>query len=163
MDRPRLRSRASTGRGNATMLEADLVRGALLPVMVAGAIAVYRTRRFITGRLMILIGTLHLSGLWVGREAVMRIIEGGWVNQADSAVGNLPARADQELVLWFTLWGLLTILLGQLLIALERNGMKPPASLGYQLFLLNVGCAILLPKGGFWWVLLPAFRIIRRR
>jgi hypothetical protein len=94
---------------------------------------------------------------------LIRIIAGGTINQADSAVGNLPAFADQELVLWFALWGVLTIVLGQTVVVLERSGARLPAWFGYELLALNLGCAILIPKGGFWWVMLPAYRIIRHR
>ena len=145
------------------MLEADLVRLALLPLMLAGTIYIYRSGRYITGRLMMLIGVIHLGGLWVGREAIARIADGGWIGQADSAVANVPGIADQELIFWFTLWGLLMILIGQLLNALEKNNARPPSWFGVQLAALNLGCAALLPKGGFWWVLLPAYRIIVRR
>lgn len=143
------------------MLEADLVKVAIFPLMVAGTIYIWRSGRYVAGRLMILIGLLHLSGLWVGREPLMRIIEGGLINQVDSAVGNLPAYADQELIFWFALWGLLMILIGQLLTVLERNGVRAPAWLGVELIVLNLGCAMLMPTAGFWWVLLPAYRIIR--
>jgi hypothetical protein len=94
---------------------------------------------------------------------VLGIITGGILNQADSAVGNLPAIAGQELVFWFTLWGFLMVLVGELLVLFERSGLTVPAWVGYQLLLLNLVCAVMLPKGGFWWVLLPAYRIIRQQ
>jgi hypothetical protein len=143
------------------MLEADIVRAAIFPLMLAGAIYIWRSGRRVAGRLLVLIGVLHLSGLWVGREPLRRIAEGGFFNQVDSAVGKLPSYADQELVFWFALWGLLMVLIGQLLIVLEGRGVRAPAWFGVELLVLNLGCAFLLPKGGFWWVLLPAYRIIR--
>jgi hypothetical protein len=143
------------------MLEADLIRAAIFPLTLGGAIYIWRSGRRVAGRLMVLIGILHLSGLWVSREPLRRIAEGGFFNQVDSAVGNLPGYADQELVFWFTLWGLVTVVIGQLLIVMERKGVQAPAWFGVELFVLNLGCAFLLPKGGFWWVLLPAYRIIR--
>jgi hypothetical protein len=144
------------------MLEADLVRVAIAPVMVLGAILIWRSKRYVVGRLLILIGVLHLSGGWVARQALERILENGVISQADSAVGKLPSYADQELVFWFLLWGLMTAALGQVLIMLEQRGVLPPRWWGWQLLILNLICAVLMPKGGFWWMLLPAGLIIRR-
>jgi hypothetical protein len=144
------------------MLEADLVRVAIAPVMVIGAILIWRSHRYVVGRLLILIGVLHLSGGWVGRQPLRRVLGNGFIGEADSAVGNLPSYADQELVFWFLLWGLMTAALGQVLIMLEQRGVLPPRWWGWQLLILNLVCAALLPKGGFWWMLLPAWLIIRR-
>ena len=145
------------------MLEADLVRAGIFPLMVIGTLIIWRKGRHVPGRLLILIGTLHLLGFWVGREPLMRIAANGFFNQADSAVGNVPHLADQELVFWFLLWGPFTMLIGRLLIIMDRHGIKAPAAFGWQLAVLSVAAGILMPKGGFWWVLLPAYLIIRQR
>lgn len=145
------------------MPEADLVRAGLLPIMLASTIWIWRKGRHVAGRLLVLIGILHLSGGWVGREPLTRIAEGGFFNQADSAVGNVLARADQELVFWFLLWGGFTILMGQLVIVLQAKGLRPPAWWGWELGAINLAAALMMPKGGFWWVLLPAYLIIRQR
>lgn len=145
------------------MLEADLVRAAIFPVMLIGAVIIWRRRRFVVGRLLMLIGTLHLAGLWVGREPVARMASHAFFDQADSAVGNLPAYADQELVFWFALWGVWTMFLGRMANVAERGGTQLPPSFGWQLLVVNLACAFLMPKGGFWWVLLPAWLIIRGR
>ena len=144
------------------MAESYPVRAAILPVMVAGAILIWRGRRHVAGRLLILIGCLHMLGIWVGRDAVRRIAAGGFVNQVDSAVGRIPAKAAQELVFWFLLWGPCVILLGQLLIAMEEKGLRAPAWLGWELVAVNALAALLMPAGGFWWTLLPAWLIIRQ-
>jgi hypothetical protein len=143
------------------MLEADLVRAAIFPIMVTGTIWIWRKGRYIAGRLLVLIGTLHLIGFWVGREPLLQMLRAGLIGEADSAVGSLPAKTDQELVFWFLLWGVVTIVQGQLVILLERHGVSPPAWFGWELVLLNLACAALMPKGGFWWVLLPAALIVR--
>lgn len=147
----------------ATLLEADLVRAAIFPVMLTGAIVIWRRGRFVVGRLLILIGTLHLLGLWVGREPIARMAQHLFFGQADSAVGNLPAYADQELVFWFALWGVWTMFVGELTIVAERAGVQLPSRFGWQLLIVNLVCALLMPRGGFWWVLLPAWLIIRGR
>lgn len=144
------------------MREADLVRLALTPIMGVGAFLIWRSQRYVVGRLLMLIGVLHLAGGWVARQALQRIVENGFVDQADSAVGNLPQYAGQELVFWFLLWGLMSLALGQVIIMLEKRGGFPPRWWGWQLLILNLVCAALMPKGGFWWMLVPAWLIIRR-
>lgn len=144
------------------MLEADIVRASIFPIMLVGAMLIWRTRRYVAGRLLVLIGSLHLTGGWVGRDPLSRIFARGFFGQADSAVGRVPAAADQELVFWFLLWGVMAIVLGQLAIAAERQGARIPRWLGVELLVINAVCCALMPKGGFWWVLLPAWLIARR-
>jgi hypothetical protein len=86
------------------MLEADLVRLAMFPVMLTGAVFIGRAGQHVAGRLLILIGAWHLSGIWVGRTAVVKIAVAGFINQGDSGVGMVGAKADQELLFWFVLW-----------------------------------------------------------
>lgn len=145
------------------MLEADIVRASIFPVMLIGAIVIWKIGRNVAGRLLVLIGTLHLAGLWVGREPIARIAAAGFLNQADSAVGNLIGMADQELVFWFALWGVWTMFLGWSVIAIEREGARVPRTFGWALLVVNLACAALMPKGGFWWVLLPAWLLTRAR
>jgi Family of unknown function (DUF6463) len=143
------------------MIEADIVRAAIFPIMLAGAILIWRAKRQVAGRLLVLIGSLHLIGAWVGRDPLRRIAERGFFDQADSAVGHVAAVADQELVFWFLLWGVVTIVLGQLTIAMERRDGTVPRWIGFELLVVNLVCCVLMPKGGFWWVLLPAWLIAR--
>jgi hypothetical protein len=145
----------------ARVLEADLVRLAIFPVMLTGAVLIWRSHRHVIGRLLTLIGTLHLGGVWVARDAVRRIVTGGILGQADSAVGRLAARADQELVFWFALFGVWTIFLGQVAVMLERRGVALPRWFGWQLLIASLMAATLAPKDGFWWLVLPAVLIIR--
>jgi hypothetical protein len=128
-----------------------------------GVVVIWRTGRHVAGRLLVFIGLVHLSGLWVGRYAARRAIAAGLVNQADSAIGRLAAKTDQEALFWFVLWGLMTILIGQLLIFLEDAGRRPPRWFAWQFFALNASCALLMPKGGFWWVFVPVFLLLRAR
>jgi hypothetical protein len=143
------------------MLEADIVRAALFPFMLAGTVVIWRKRRHVAGRLMVLIGTLHLAGGWVGRAPLARMAANGLFSQADSAVGHTASKTDQEMIFWFLLWGVVTIMLGQLLILLDRRKIRVPRFVGVELLVVNLACAVLMPKGGFWWVLLPAWLIAR--
>jgi hypothetical protein len=145
------------------MSEADIVRAALFPIMVVAGFLIHHSGRHVIGRWLILVGTLHLTGLWVGRHAVASIVAGGVIGQGDSDVGHIVDRANQELIFWFALWGVWTIFVGQLVSILEDRGLPVPAWFGWQFFLCNVLAAVLIPKAGFWWVLVPAALIIKRR
>jgi hypothetical protein len=144
------------------MLEAELVRAMIFPVMAVGAILIWRRGRQVAGRLLVLIGCLHMIGGWVGRAPIQEIIAGGFFNQADSGLAHIPAKTDRELVFWFLLWGPFVVMLGQLLVLMEAKGQRVPAWFGWELFVISVSAALLMPKAGFWWVLVPALLIVRR-
>lgn len=144
------------------MIEADLTRLALGPLFFACLLVVVYLRKRKAARLFMVIGVLHvLGGAWVGREPLLRIVREGFFGEADSGLGNVPADADKELFFWFVLWGVFTFVLGQLLSWMERQGRRPPAWLGWELIAVSLIAAALLPKGGFWLVLIPAFLIVR--
>jgi hypothetical protein len=44
--------------------------------------------------------------------------------QADSAVGHIVDRANQELIFWFALWGVWTIFVGPWVSILEDRGFR---------------------------------------
>jgi hypothetical protein len=144
------------------MLEADLTRLALGPLFFVCLLVVFLLRKRKAARLLMVVGVLHvLGGLWVGREPLLRIFREGFFGEADSALGNVPAAADKELLFWFVLWGVYTFVLGQLLSWMEQRGQRPPAYLGWELIVINLIAAALMPKGGFWLVLIPSYLIIR--
>ncbi|HWM89246.1 MAG TPA: DUF6463 family protein [Thermoanaerobaculia bacterium] len=144
------------------MLEADLTRLTLGPLFLICLLVVFYLRERKAARLFMVIGVLHvLGGLWVGREPLLRIFREGFLGEADSGLGNVPPDADKELLFWFVLWGVFTFVLGQLLSWMERHGQPPPAWLGWELVVINLFAAALMPKGGFWLVLIPSFLIIR--
>jgi hypothetical protein len=68
---------------------------------------------------------------------------------------------EKELVFWFLLWGVFTFLLGQLISWGQSQGKRLPAHIGWELVAINLIAASLMPKGGFWLVLIPAFMMIR--
>lgn len=143
------------------MLEADLTRLALGPLFLACLLVVVYLRKRMAARLFMVIGVLHgLGGAWVGREPLLRIVREGFFGEADSGLGNVPADAPKELVFWFMLWGVFTFVLGQVLSWMERQGRRPPAWLGWELIAINLIAAALLPKGGFWLVMIPSALIV---
>jgi hypothetical protein len=144
------------------MIEADLTRLALGPLFLLALLVVVYLRKRKAARLLMVIGVLHvLGGAWVGRESLMRIVRGGFFGQADSGLGHVPSATDKELFFWFVLWGVYTFVLGQLLSWMEQRGQRPPAYFGWELIAINLIAAALMPKGGFWLVLIPSYLIIR--
>jgi hypothetical protein len=144
------------------MIEADIVRAALGPLFLVCLLAILYLGKNKVGRLFMAIGVLHvLGGLVVGREPIARIFREGFIGEADSALGNLPVHMEKELAFWFLLWGVFTFLLGQVASWVEREGRRLPAHIGWELIVFNLLAAALIPKGGFWLVLIPAFMIVR--
>ena len=144
------------------MLEADLVRLILGLLFLISLLVVFHLRKRRAGRLLMVIGVLHIfGGIWVGRKPLVRIFGEGFFGQADSALGTLPQHAEKELLFWFLLWGVFTFMLGQLISWLEKKGKRAPAYIGWELAGISLIAALLAPKNGFWLMLLPAFILIK--
>jgi Family of unknown function (DUF6463) len=144
------------------MVPADLLRLVLIPPFLIGLWLIVRRRERKVGRTLMLIGSIHvLGGLIVGWRPLIRIFQEGFFGEADSTIGHLPSDMEQELVFWFLLWGVTTIILGQVIARMEGLGERLPARLGWELAILSLVAIAVAPKGGFWWTLLPAYWIIR--
>lgn len=144
------------------MVTADLLRLLLIPPFLIGLWIILRRREKKVGRTLMLIGSIHvLGGVLVGWRPLVRIFREGFFGEADSTIGHLPEDLRQETLFWFLLWGLMAILLGQVVARMEGLGERLPARLGWELAVLSVVAIALAPKGGFWWVLLPAYWIVR--
>ncbi|HEX9943974.1 MAG TPA: DUF6463 family protein [Thermoanaerobaculia bacterium] len=144
------------------MVPADLLRLLLIPPFLIGLWIIIRRRERKVGRTLMLIGAIHiLGGLIVGWEPLVRIFREGFFGEADSTLGHIPAEKEQELIFWFLLWGVMMLLLGQVVARMEGLGQTLPARLGWELAALGVVAIAVAPKGGFWWVLLPAYWIIQ--
>ena len=144
------------------MPEADVVRLILGALFLLGFFLIVRRHRHQVGRLLMLIGFLHvLGGTWVGREPLARMVRDGLLGEADSALGHRASEVEKELVFWFLLWGLLMFMFGQVISGMERQGKRPAACIGWELAAMSLLAMALYPKGGFWFVLIPAFLIIK--
>jgi Family of unknown function (DUF6463) len=144
------------------MVPADLIRLGLIPPFLIGLWVILRRRERKVGRTLMLIGMVHaLGGVLVGWRPLARIFLKGFFGEGDSTLGHLPSRVDQEAVFWFLLWGVMAFLLGQAVARLEDLGEALPARLGWGLAAMSLAAIALAPKGGFWWVLLPAYWIVR--
>lgn len=146
-----------------SITEADLVRLLVLGPLFALGLALVLARRVqAAGRLLELIGALHiLGGTWVGREVLARMVRRGLFGEADSGLGEIASRVDQEMVFWFLLWGATLVLLGHVVAWTEGQGRRPPAAIGWELLALGLAAGALMPRAGFWFVLLPALLLIR--
>lgn len=145
------------------MLEVDIVRLALGPLFLIGFLIIKRLGKNVSGRVLKLIGVLHvLGGAVVGRGSLARIFREGFFGEADSGLGHLPEHADKEMVFWFMLWGVYAFILGQAVSWIEGRGERPPASVGWTVAASSLLSIALYPKGGFWLVLIPAYLIVRR-
>lgn len=144
------------------MLEADIVRLILGALFLLSLSVVFKLRVRKAARLLMTIGSLHfLAGLWLGRESVARIFREKFFGEADSSLGEIPARMERELVFWFLLWGVFAFLLGQTLSWMQRRGVQAPAYIGWELAAISLAAALLAPKDGFWLLLLPAYLLIK--
>jgi hypothetical protein len=143
--------------------EADWVRLALLPAILAAAIVIFWRRRNRAARLLKAIAVLHVvAGSWLARNEIIRGWQAGVLGEADSGLGKAsPAHIPREMVFWFLLWGPMTFIVGMLVSWFESRGKYPPASVGWALAVTCLVSVVLDPKTGFWWVLVPAFLIIR--
>jgi Family of unknown function (DUF6463) len=144
------------------MHKADVVRLILGPLFLIGLFLIVRLHNRKVGRLLMLIGFLHvLGGTWVGREPLARIVRDGLWGEADSALGHMASEMDKELVFWFLLWGMCMFIFGQVISCMERQGKRPAAVIGWELAALSLLAIAFYPKGGFWFMLIPAFLIIK--
>ena len=144
------------------MIETDVVRLILLAIMVVASIVIFRIGKNRAGRMLKLIGTLHiLSGVYVARMSLLRIFREGFFGEADSALGHYPSEISKELIFWFLVWGPFAFIIGMLVSWFEGRGKYPPASIGWALAVASLASVMVDPKTGFWWVLVPAFLIIR--
>ena len=126
--------------------------------------------RITSGQLLISTGVLHNAvGVAAGVGALAmpgvpaRNFFGDiWRDGVIAAIEPDPARG---LLFWFLFFGVVVMLWGALLHRLERDGVRLPTSVGWQLLALGLIGGALIPASGFWltvpqglWVLWKARR-----
>jgi hypothetical protein len=113
------------------------------------------TRLALAGGLLIGVAIVHaVFGVWFGRLSLGAMFSDGLVASVDS-------RGERGLVFWFLLMSPLLLLIGQLCVFLAERGIAPPRWLGFEVLLLTVACALLMPVSGFWLLLPPAALLLR--
>lgn len=109
----------------------------------------------LAGSLLIGVAVLHAAfGAWFGRGPLAGMLSDGIFNSVDS-------HSERGLVFWFLMVSPLLLLLGQLCMFLAERGITPPRWLGFEVLLLTVGCALLMPVSGFWLLIPPAALLLR--
>jgi hypothetical protein len=89
-----------------------------------------------------------------GRGLLVEIGRAGFFN----VIEHHPSRAS---LFWFLFTGLMMILCGQLCFWIERQlGRTLPAFVGWELLILSVIGAVLMPISGIWLILAQAIYII---
>ena len=108
-----------------------------------------------TGYWVQVTGVIHtVFGLTVYSAGWRAIGKRGWWNAVD---GDLTT----ERAFWFTIFGPLAVLLGALMVWVERRGVRLPKFLGWAL-LGGIGvCGVLMPVSGMWLLVPPALALLR--
>lgn len=112
-------------------------------------------RMALAGSLLIGVAVLHaVFGAWFGRRPLAGMLSDGVLNSVDS-------HGERGLVFWFLMMSPLLLILGQLCVFLAERGIAPPRWLGFEVLLLTVCCALLMPVSGFWLLIPPAALLLR--
>ena len=102
---------------------------------------------------IIIIGILHsILGFVKFSNSFSEIIYNGFFNTVSGA--------EKGWALWFTITGIVFILLGIAISFIEKNGLKPPSGIGYILSATAILGGVMLPLSGFWALLFPSVLIL---
>lgn len=108
-----------------------------------------------TGTLVSGIALIHCAvGLLLGQLPLRAIV-------ADGVVGAVDPHFDRMAIFWYLFFGLLLLLLGEVL-RLWESALRLPARVGYGLAALCLAGGVVMPMSGFWLGLIPAVLIVRR-
>lgn len=108
------------------------------------------------GRWLIVVGALHVPyGLVVHAAPWRDIAVAGFF---DAVAGDV-ARGR---AVWFLLVGPVLLLAGLAVDALEAAQVRVPALAGIAMLATTAFCLVLMPRSGFWLVLLPALALTLR-
>lgn len=106
-----------------------------------------------TGRWVMAIGVVHMPVAWLKHAPAWDEIAGaGFFNVVKGHVARGHAA-------WFLIAGLLLLLLGAQLDAMEKAGLRPPPAIGLSMLLVCAFVLLLMPVSGTWLLLPPAFAL----
>lgn len=104
-------------------------------------------RRWI-GRWIVGVGLIHiLFGIVVFRSTWSTLLGEGLINTVNG-------QPEREFAVWFTVTGILTLLVGALIDWMEARGTPLPVFVGWSLLILTAAILVLMPISG-GWLLLP--------
>jgi hypothetical protein len=104
--------------------------------------------------LILAAGLVPIPGVGT-RNLLFEVVRGG-------VIGAIEPDPMRSIFFWYFFFGILLLILGGVMHALEREGQRLPASLGWQLAGMGLAGAALIPASGFWLVFPVAWRVVRR-
>ena len=111
------------------------------------------------GRSILVIGMLHtLVGVVAFHEVLFSILREGLFNTIP-----LNQQPERETAFWFLFTGLSLLIIGGLVVWIERNNMDTPAFLSWSFLSITTVGAIIMPVSGFWLLFIPTIGLFRRR
>ena len=123
--------------------------------------------RIAAGTLMIVTGGIHNAfGLLLGFGLIeqpggaRRNLVGEMIYEG--VVGTAEADPLRMTFFWFEYCGALFVVLGALMLFIERRGQPLPASLGWMMLTLAVVGVVFVPASGLWLLIPQAALIVRR-
>lgn len=120
-----------------------------------------RGRHPVVGSAVVMVGVVHLAtSPFLYGDEIRSILRGGVVGSVDAD----PAVQDlRSLGFWFLTAGVSLLVLGALVIRLEREHGVAPAVVGWLLLGLGVWGVLLVPASPFWVFVLLAVLVWWRR
>ena len=116
--------------------------------------------RRLVGPLLMAIGVLHLlAGPIFYPQPLAAIAQDGFFN----TVNPNPAQFDREAAFWWTVSGVMLLILGSLVHWAQAQTGRLPAFFGWALLASGVAGVILMPASGFWLFLPPAVLVLTLR
>ncbi|MEM9461227.1 MAG: DUF6463 family protein [Myxococcota bacterium] len=108
-----------------------------------------------SGFVLVATGAIHcIFGLVIGWEPLTAAV-------ADGVIGAF-ADAPRKAMFWFEFGGVMMILFGALMHAMESRGSPLPRWVGYSLATVGIGGGLCIPASGFWLIVPQGFWVVRR-
>ncbi len=107
---------------------------------------------------ILVIGILHaLVGVVAFHDFLITIFREGLFN----TIG-LKYQPEREAAFWFLFTGFTLLIIGGLVVWIERNKMRVPAFLSWSFLAITVTGAFMMPASGFWLLLIPTIGLFLR-
>ena len=115
--------------------------------------------RGMSGLLLIGIGVLHtIIGVFTGRGVLSRVVGATFFDEINR---QLVMSLGRQFVFWFVFGGVLLIVLGHLVMWVERRLSRPaPAFVGWELVIVSAIGLVFFPVSGFWLLLAAGIHMI---
>lgn len=109
------------------------------------------------GRSILVIGVMHtLVGVIAFHAVLTTIFREGLFNSI-----SLNHQPERESAFWFLFTGFALLIIGGLVVWIERNKMRTPAFLSWSFLSITVAGAFIMPASGFWLLFIPTIGLFR--